>query len=46
MNKKYRGLREDGEWEEFEADSREAATPEASGYERVLDAETEEEITN
>jgi hypothetical protein len=44
MDKIYRGLREDGRWDEFSADSREAATPSASGYEKVVDVETGEEV--
>jgi hypothetical protein len=43
-NKRYKGLREDGQWDEFEASSLEEAKPENSGYEKVIDAETEEEI--
>jgi hypothetical protein len=43
-NKRYKGLREDGQWEEFEASDGIYVTPENTGYEKVIDAETEEEI--
>lgn len=39
MDKKYRGKRDDGSWEEFEASSPEFATPETSGYSEVEEIE-------
>ena len=44
MEKKYKGLRRNGTWEEFISNSIEDARPENSGYEKVVDLETDEEI--
>jgi hypothetical protein len=44
MDRKYKGLRENGQWEEFYSDSVEDARPENSGYEKVIDVETGEEL--
>lgn len=44
MDRNYRGLKENGTWEEFSASSVEEATPEITGYEKVIDEETSEEI--
>lgn len=46
MTRKYNGLRDSGQWEEFEADKVEDARPSVSGYKRVEDAETGEEVTD
>lgn len=44
--KLYRGLLENGKWEEFEASDVSEAVPSVSGYEKVEDAQTGEEITD
>ncbi len=46
MDRLYRGLRENGIWDDFESNSRSAAEPQNSGYEKVVDAATGEEILN
>lgn len=42
---KYKGLRDNGTWEEFEADSDSEATPSKTGYEKV-ESEEGVEITD
>lgn len=37
--KKYKGLREDGKWDEYEAESDKEATPSKTGYLRVVNAD-------
>lgn len=44
MDKIYKGLRENGVWEEFASSTREAAEPQNSGYEKVIEVETGEEV--
>jgi hypothetical protein len=52
MTKKYKGFINDYlnahhlEWQEFTSDNEEDATPEATGYERVVELETGKEIKN
>lgn len=43
-DKTYRGLRDDGRWEEFEASSDEQARPINSGYKAVVSRETGDEL--
>lgn len=44
-DKKYKGWIEDKkEWQEFEASHPTDAMPSASGYDRVIDLDTDEEI--
>lgn len=47
MNKQVRckGLKDNGQWEEFEASTIKSALPENSGYERVIVLGTGEELT-
>lgn len=42
----YKGQDEKGDWYEFDASDSSEATPEATGYERVVEIATGREITN
>lgn len=44
MDKIYKGQTENGSWEEFTASSVEDAKPENSGYEKVIDVSTGEQV--
>ncbi len=44
MDKKYRGFKDNGQWEDFMASSEDQATPGVTGYMKVFRAEDDQEI--
>lgn len=44
MDRKYKGLTDYGVWQDFESDDIDEARPVISGYIKVIDVETGEEL--